>query len=161
VTIACLVALMMPGFLFLTLLTRAQMGDVPAQAICGTMMVQTSDFRTYGMRLLERAANAGDVDAMNNLAWCYATNRWSGWRNGPEAVRLAEEACALTAYENPNLLDTLAAAYAEQGQYERAVAIERCAVDRLTPQYAESQVDRATIESDYQKLLRHEKIRNF
>jgi len=41
--------------------------------------------------------------------------------NGPEAVRLAEHACAVTGRENPELLDTLAAAYAEARRFPEAI----------------------------------------
>jgi Flp pilus assembly protein TadD len=42
-------------------------------------------------------------------------------RNGPEAVRLAEHACAVTSRGSPELLDTLAAAYAEAGRFPEAI----------------------------------------
>lgn len=41
-------------------------------------------------------------------------------RDGHRAVELAEWACEATGYKSPPLLDTLAAAYAEAGQFERA-----------------------------------------
>jgi len=58
---------------------------------------------------------------LNNLAWALATAEDPSLRNGEEAVRLAERACALTDYRNPSYADTLAAAYAEAGRYEDAV----------------------------------------
>ena len=42
-------------------------------------------------------------------------------RDGAQAVRLAERACELEDYKAPASLDTLAAAYAEVGQFEQAV----------------------------------------
>jgi Flp pilus assembly protein TadD len=58
----------------------------------------------------------------NNLAWLRATDPNAGFRSGTEAVRLAERACELSGVRDPNLLDTLAAAYAEAGRFPEAVA---------------------------------------
>ena len=60
-------------------------------------------------------------EVMNELAWILATHADPQIRNGPDAVRLAERACELTQYKLPTLLDTLAAAYAELGQFAEAV----------------------------------------
>ena len=57
---------------------------------------------------------------LNNLAWILATNPKEQIRDGSEAVRLAERACALSASGQPSLLDTLAAAYAEAGRFADA-----------------------------------------
>ncbi len=64
----------------------------------------------------------GDPGAYNNLAWIRATHPDPDLRNGAEAVRLAEKACSLWGQKEPNLLDTLAAAYAEAGRFSEAVA---------------------------------------
>jgi hypothetical protein len=61
-------------------------------------------------------------DALNNLAWLRATSSDPQLRDGPEAVRLAERACVLTDYTRAIYVGTLAAAYAETGQYHEAVA---------------------------------------
>jgi tetratricopeptide (TPR) repeat protein len=58
--------------------------------------------------------------AANNLAWILATHPSPHHRNGEEAVRLAEHATALSAGQDAAVLDTLAAAYAEAGRFERA-----------------------------------------
>ena len=62
------------------------------------------------------------VPALNNLAWVLATDPDAKNRNGTEAVRLAERACALTDYQIPVLMGTLAAAYAEAGSFKEAIA---------------------------------------
>jgi len=59
---------------------------------------------------------------LNNLAWVLAASPDAGLRNGAEAVRLAEHACELTHYGDPMFLATLAAAYAEAGRFDDAVA---------------------------------------
>jgi serine/threonine-protein kinase len=67
------------------------------------------------------AANPWDVSVANNLAWILATCPDATHRDGPRALRLAEWACQATAYKSPPLLDSLAAAYAEGGQFDQAV----------------------------------------
>ncbi len=62
------------------------------------------------------------IEAMNNLAWALATSPDSTLRNGDEAVRLAGAASAKAGHEDPDLLDTLAAAYAAAGRFRDAVA---------------------------------------
>ncbi len=59
---------------------------------------------------------------LNNLAWLLATCPEARVRNGQQAVQLAERVCQLTDYEQPQLICTLAAAYAETGRFEDAVA---------------------------------------
>jgi pentatricopeptide repeat protein len=49
-------------------------------------------------------------------------------RNGPEAVALAERAAQLTGGREPQVLDTLAAAYAEAGRFDEAVQTARQAL---------------------------------
>jgi hypothetical protein len=58
---------------------------------------------------------------LNNLAWILAANPDAEIRNGPEAIRLAEQACQLTGYKGPMLVGTLSAAYAEAGRFDEAI----------------------------------------
>jgi tetratricopeptide (TPR) repeat protein len=57
----------------------------------------------------------------NNLAWLLATCPEPSLRNGHKAVELARQANGLTGGENPIILNTLAAAFAEAGQFLEAV----------------------------------------
>jgi Flp pilus assembly protein TadD len=66
--------------------------------------------------------------ALNNLAWILATNPKDDLRNGPEAVRLAERACALSRNQSTFCVGTLAAAYAEAGRFADAVATAEKAI---------------------------------
>jgi hypothetical protein len=59
--------------------------------------------------------------AANNLAWLLATASDPGLRNGNEAVRLAEQACQSTQYNEAPVMGILAAAYAEAGRFDDAV----------------------------------------
>jgi type IV pilus biogenesis/stability protein PilW len=69
------------------------------------------------------------VAAHIQLAWLLATCSDASIRNGTQAVELAEQARELAGNESPQLLDTLAAAYADAGRYSDAVAMARQALD--------------------------------
>lgn len=60
-------------------------------------------------------------EALNNLAWIRATDPRPEFRDGAEAVRLADRACQLTGRKRAIFLGTLAAACAEAGRFEEAV----------------------------------------
>jgi tetratricopeptide (TPR) repeat protein len=64
----------------------------------------------------------------DRLAWLLATHPDAALRDGEEAARIAEKLCRAAGYRNAALLDTLAAARAEQGRYEEAVKAVRRAV---------------------------------
>lgn len=69
---------------------------------------------------------ADSWQTLNGLAWVLATYPEARWRNGVEAVRLAEQACHLTDNRLPGVLGTLAVAYAEAGRFPDAIsAVQR------------------------------------
>jgi tetratricopeptide (TPR) repeat protein len=63
------------------------------------------------------------VEALNALAWIWATTDNTKFQKPIYAVELARRACELTNYENTGLLDTLAAAYAAAGRFPEAVEV--------------------------------------
>lgn len=67
--------------------------------------------------------------ALNNLAWILATTPHDNLRQGDAAVRLAERAGQLTRHQEPFMLGTLAAAYAETGRQEEAIQTASRAID--------------------------------
>jgi tetratricopeptide (TPR) repeat protein len=69
------------------------------------------------------------VEALNNLAWLLATYPDPKYRNGPEAVRLAQRACELTHFQRTIFVGTLAAAYAEAGRFPEAIQTAQKAHD--------------------------------
>jgi tetratricopeptide (TPR) repeat protein len=62
-----------------------------------------------------------DPGTLNNLAWVLATSPHEKLRDGKRAVALATEACELTDYKAAHILSTLAAAYAETGDFQSAI----------------------------------------
>lgn len=59
--------------------------------------------------------------AYNNLAWVLATSRDPQHRDGERALKLIETALQLSKIDNFRILDTLAAVYAEMGQFDKAI----------------------------------------
>jgi tetratricopeptide (TPR) repeat protein len=65
------------------------------------------------------------ASAHNNLAWLLATCPIDALRNGHEAVEHATYACEATGWSRPNCVGTLAAAYAEVGDFQQAVNLQQ------------------------------------
>ena len=81
--------------------------------------------------LARKAADLKKVDDSNEVAWFLATCPEAAFRDGPRAVQLAEQAVAATKRAEPTILDTLAAAYAEVGQFEKAAQLQQEAMALL------------------------------
>jgi len=80
---------------------------------------------------LDRALASGsrDAEVYNTLAWILATSTQDGVRNGQRAKELALTACELTRYQEPNFVDTLAAAHAEVGEFDDAIRFQQRALE--------------------------------
>jgi tetratricopeptide (TPR) repeat protein len=70
----------------------------------------------------------GDLAYANNLAWLLATSPHDDVRRGAEAVALAQRVCRAAREDNAAFLDSLAAAYAETGHFDRAVEVAKRAL---------------------------------
>ena len=66
-----------------------------------------------------------DTNLLTDTAWILATNPNASVRDGAEAVALAQRAVELSGGQEPAILDTLAAAYAEAGRFPEAVEVAR------------------------------------
>jgi len=69
------------------------------------------------------------VGAQNNLAWVLATCPDASLRDGKRAMDLAWQAEQLSGGNHPEILDTLAAAYAEAGRFGEAVETAKRALN--------------------------------
>jgi tetratricopeptide (TPR) repeat protein len=74
------------------------------------------------------------VLAENNLAWVLATAPDASVRNGSKAVDLALDVDKLSGGQNPIMIASLAAAYAEAGRFPEAVATIQRALQLATAQ---------------------------
>jgi Flp pilus assembly protein TadD len=62
-------------------------------------------------------------------AWALATSPRAELRNGPRAVQLAQRAWDMTQFDQTSFISTLAAAYAEAGDFDKATATEQSACE--------------------------------
>jgi Tfp pilus assembly protein PilF len=58
---------------------------------------------------------------LSDRAWFYATCPNGSFRNGQQAVKDAKVACSIMVWKDENMIDTLAAAYAETGDFNSAM----------------------------------------
>jgi tetratricopeptide (TPR) repeat protein len=82
-----------------------------------------------------------DADACSSLAWVLATCPEETVRNGKKAVEYATKACELTSWKASYFLATLAAAYAEIGEFDEAIHWQKRALQ--SPQYAREEGETA------------------
>jgi tetratricopeptide (TPR) repeat protein len=73
-------------------------------------------------------AEKGTPAALNSLAWLLATCPAAEIRNGTNSLALAHQALDAGKKPAPDVLDTLAAAYAETGDFTNAIAAEKEAI---------------------------------
>jgi tetratricopeptide (TPR) repeat protein len=64
--------------------------------------------------------NGEDEGLLNNFAWVLATSPDDKVRDGKRSIELATKAADLSSYNTPHILSTLAAAYAETGDFENS-----------------------------------------
>jgi Tfp pilus assembly protein PilF len=76
--------------------------------------------------------------ALSDRAWFQATCPNASFRNGQQAVKDAKAACSIMAWKDEGMIDTLAAAYAETGDFDSAVryAAQALAVKGISAQDA-------------------------
>jgi tetratricopeptide (TPR) repeat protein len=109
--------------------------DVPTHNDLGVLLIQNGDLRG-GIDQWETSLqiDPNDGNALNNLAWVLATYPGDAIRNGNRAVELAAKAITLPGGNVPIVFRTLAAAYAESGDFPKAIETAQRAIDLATAQ---------------------------
>lgn len=88
-----------------------------------------------------------DESLLNNYAWVLATSPDDKLRDGTRALKMATKAAESSGYETPHILSTLAAAYAETGDYDNAQKWSKKSVE-----LAQKEVDNAKPDDDKAKI---------
>ena len=92
-----------------------------------------------------------DYTSVNNLAWILCTSPIDSVRDGPRAVELAERAAEMTRYRRAFVLSTLASAYAEAGDFEKAREISIKSVEVAKAERGMSDKERSEMLEHLQK----------
>jgi tetratricopeptide (TPR) repeat protein len=74
-------------------------------------------------------AQPEDSHMLNNLAWVLATSTEEEVRDAERSIELGTKACEVTDYKAPHILSTLAAGYAEKGDWDTAIKWSSKAVE--------------------------------
>jgi protein O-mannosyl-transferase len=111
-------------------LMELQPDNIEIHNIVGTVLVQqrhiTEGVEEWEKVLLIRPDNG---NALNNLAWVFATSPDDSLRDGSRAVQLAEQATRISGARMAMVWRTLAAAYAENGRFVDAIQTAQRAIE--------------------------------
>ncbi|PYK27199.1 MAG: hypothetical protein DME59_05325 [Verrucomicrobia bacterium] len=111
-------------------LMELQPDNIEIHNIVGTVLVQqgriTEGVEEWEKVLLIRPDNG---NALNNLAWVFATSPDDSLRDGSRAVQLAEQATRISGSRMAMVWRTLAAAYAENGRFVDAIQTAQRAIE--------------------------------
>ena len=101
----------------------------------GNLALKENDSRA-AISHYERALQISprSITALNNLAWLLASSSDLSLRNGAGAVALAEQANQFSRASNPVVLHTLAAAYAQDRQFQKATETAQRALELANEQ---------------------------
>ena len=100
----------------------------------GMLREQRGEFRAAVRdyeALLQRRPD--HLRALGHVAWVLATCPDAEVRDAQRALVSARRACELSGCEDPDLLETLAAAYAEAGEYDQAIALQERVLALVSP----------------------------
>jgi serine/threonine protein kinase/tetratricopeptide (TPR) repeat protein len=111
--------------------------------------------------LFLEAAQHANAYTLNAIAFKLATAPSPKLRDGPVALTLAEKAVAGTDRKNPMIVDTLAAAYAEVGQFTNAVRVQMEAITLLKDEKQKSDyLTRLTLYESGLPCRNHDQLAN-
>ncbi len=101
-----------------------------ASALVSALRAADRHGRAIDVQRAVVASHPDDAEAINDLAWLLATCPEQAHRDAAEALTLAKRACRMSGDSDAGHLDTLAAAHAAAGDYERAVIVAQRALRR-------------------------------
>jgi tetratricopeptide (TPR) repeat protein len=112
---------------------RAALFIRPDDADCHTVLAVALDQKgetAEAIHHYEKAVQISpkSISAITNLAWLLSTSPNDSLRDGNKAVKFASEANQLLGGTNPVVLRTLAAGYAETGQFAKAIESAQAAI---------------------------------
>jgi len=114
---------------------QMQPNDADAHTGLGNALLRKGSLQEAIAHYLTAMALAPeDPHSRNNVAWVLATTSDGSIRDGARAVAFAQEAVQLSGGREPRFVRTLAAAYAENGQFPEAVAVAQQAAAVATMQ---------------------------
>jgi len=124
--------------------SRAALLIKPNDADCHTVLAIALDEKGQSAEAIEHyekalAISPQSVSALTNLAWILATSSNASLRNGALAIQFAHQADQLSGNNNALVLRTLAAAYAEAGQFGKAIESAQAA-SRLAQEQGDNSV---------------------
>ena len=103
-----------------------------------------------------RPATVTLARVLSERAWFQATCSDASFRNGRQAVKDAKAACSIVGWKDEDMIDTLAAAYAETGDFDSAVryAQQALAIKDISPKVSKK------IQGHLALFQRHQPIRS-
>jgi protein O-mannosyl-transferase len=116
-------------------LLELQPDNIEVHNIVGTVLTQQGRVGE-GVEEWQKvlAIQPDNGNAMSNLAWVFATSPDPSLRDGPKAVELAEQALRISGGRIPILFRTLAAAYAESGEFSKAIQTAQRGIELASSQ---------------------------
>ena len=116
-------------------LLELQPDDIEVHNIVGTVLIQQGRLRD-GVEEWQKvlAIQPDNGNALSNLAWVFATSPDDPLRDGKKAVQLAEEAMRISGRRIPIIFRTLAAAYAESGEFSKAIQVAQQGIELANSQ---------------------------
>ncbi len=131
--LALLIAKESPGRAIELLISAAAADQAQANTLLGQYYLSGNGVPLNvitASRYLRAGSNAGDMTARNNLAWVLATTYETRIRDGAESLALIRPLALL--HDDWQHLDTLAAAQAETGDFESAIATQQRAIEKAS-----------------------------
>ena len=125
--------------------------DTQDYVMRGTTYGKMGNYKAAASDFAKGIALSPDNDTvLNSLAWLRATCPDASVRDGREAIRAGTKACELRRWKDWASIDTLAAAYAEMGNFDQAVKLQQQAlqVRFIPPDWREGMQERLV---SYQK----------